>query len=74
MTDLLIENLAEIATPLGTTPRRGADRPTDGLGPDALVVFDALPAVDRLPMDQICSVAACPPAQPEMAFFIVARM
>jgi imidazolonepropionase len=26
MTDLLIENLAEIATPLGTTPRRGAEQ------------------------------------------------
>lgn len=26
MTDLLIDNLAEIATPLGTTPRRGADQ------------------------------------------------
>jgi imidazolonepropionase len=26
MTDLLIENLSEIATPLGTTPRRGAEQ------------------------------------------------
>ena len=26
MTDLLIENLAEIATPIGTTPRRGAEQ------------------------------------------------
>jgi hypothetical protein len=26
MNDLLIENLAEIATPLGATPRRGADQ------------------------------------------------
>ncbi len=28
MTDLLIENLAEIATPIGTTPRRGAEQRT----------------------------------------------
>ena len=30
MTDLLIENLAEIATPSGTTPRRGAEQGQQG--------------------------------------------
>ena len=41
MSDLLIENLAEIATPLGSTPRRGADqaavaRLRDGSGVEIL--------------------------------------
>ncbi|HYN75462.1 MAG TPA: DNA-processing protein DprA [Candidatus Limnocylindria bacterium] len=52
----LVAGLGEITE----TSRRGADRPTDPLGPDALLVFDALPAVDRLPMDQISSVASLP--------------
>ena len=52
----LVAGLGEVTE----TSRRGAERPTDGLGPDALVVYDSLPAVDRLPMDQICSVAALP--------------
>ena len=41
MNDLLIENLAEIATPLGSTPRRGAEqaavaRLRDGSGVEIL--------------------------------------
>ncbi len=64
MSDLLIENLAEIATPLGSTPRRGADqaavaRLRDGSGVEILCRDGRLAFVgSRCERERLCGELA----------------
>ncbi len=59
------EDVVRIVAPLGECDeptRRGVQRATDLLTPDALAVYEALPSVDRLPLADLDTLARLPRA------------
>jgi DNA processing protein len=66
----LVAPLGEVAEP----DRRGTVRPTDALGPDALQVYDALPARAAVPMDQVEALSRLPVAETGDALRLLLRV